>query len=204
LDGPVAEEELDAIAEMYRSRGLPLRVRLSPLADPAAVALLGTRGCVVRDFMNVYARELPPLAGAPSVPGVKIRVATEAEARLWFTRNGAEGDWAEPDGVSFMTVRCTLKEGARLFVAWVGDEPAAAGGLEVHDGVAALMAAATLPAYRGRGIHRALLDARLAAAVADGCDLAMVHTSPGTPSQRNVLRAGFALMYTAPTVIRVA
>jgi GNAT superfamily N-acetyltransferase len=180
-----------------------MRVRLSPLADPEAVALLGARGYVVNDFMNVYARDLRSLGEAPSAPRVEIRVATEVEARLWFTRNGAGGDWAEPDGVSFMTVRCTLKEGARLFVAWVGNEPAAAGALEVHEGVAALMAAATLPAYRGRGIHAALLHARLATAVAEGCDLAMVHTSPGTPSQKNVLRAGFGLMYTAPTVVGV-
>ncbi len=95
-----------------------------------------------------------------------------------------------------MTIRCTLKPGTRLFVAWVNGEPVGAGALEVHEGVAALMAASTLPPFRNQGIHAALLHARLTAAREAGCDLAMVHTRPGAASQRNVLRTGFALMYT--------
>jgi GNAT superfamily N-acetyltransferase len=182
-------------------RDLPVRVRVHPLADPSLLRLLGERGYQMEDFMNVYACPLGPLDDAqPSVPGLSIRVATEEEARLWFTRSGAGGAWAAPDGVTFMTIRCTRKAGARLFVAWLDGEPVGAGALEVHAGVAGLMAASTLPAFRRQGVHAALLRARLAAAVAAGCDLAMVHTRPGAPSQRNVLRAGFPLMYTVVTV----
>ena len=62
------------------------------------------------------------------------------------------------------------------------------------------MAAETLTAYRHQGIHTLLLQARLAAAVEAGCDLALVHTRPGAASQRNVLRAGFQLVYTDVTL----
>ena len=58
------------------------------------------------------------------------------------------------------------------------------------------MAASTLPPFRNQGIHAALLHARLTAAREASCNLAMVHTRPGAASQRNVLRTGFALMYT--------
>ena len=75
------------------------------------------------------------------------------------------------------------------------------GGLEIHNGLAGLMAAGTLPAFRKRGVHTALLYARLAAATKAGCDLAMIHTRPGAESQRNVLRAGFQMVYTVTTMV---
>jgi GNAT superfamily N-acetyltransferase len=204
LAGPVPAVELAAVQAFFHSHGLPVHVNVSPLANPSSLVLLGEHGYKLAEFMNVYARHLGPLADAPATaPGVTIRVATEEETRLWFTRAGAGGDWAEPDGISFMTIRCMLKAGTRLFVAWVNGEPVGAGALEVHEGVAALMAASTLPAFRSQGIHAALLHARLSAAREAGCDLAMVHTRPGAASQRNVLRTGFALMYTITTLAAV-
>jgi GNAT superfamily N-acetyltransferase len=63
------------------------------------------------------------------------------------------------------------------------------------------MAANTLPAFRNQGVHTALLRTRLAEAVEAGCDVAMIHTRPDAPSQRNVLRAGFQLAYTTAGMI---
>jgi GNAT superfamily N-acetyltransferase len=164
--------------------------------------LLGEREYVTQDYMNVYARQVDPLAGeSPSVPGLRIQIATADEARRWFERDDAGGDWAEPDGLAFMTIRSTLKADTQLFLAWLDGQPVGGGALEIHDGVAALMAASTLPAYRKRGIHTALMRARLAAAAVAGCDLAMVHTRPGAASQRNVLRAGFQLLYTVNEMV---
>ena len=152
--------------------------------------------------MNVYARQVDPLVQrSPLGPGWRVQTATPDETRRWFERLGAGGDWADPDGVAFMTIRCTLKSDTRLYLAWLYGQPVGGGALEMHDGVAALMAAETLPAFRKRGIHTALLDARLAAAGDAGCDLAMVHTRPGAASQRNVLRAGFQLVYTVTTMV---
>lgn len=204
LAGPITTAGLDRVEAFYRSRGVPVRVRICPLVDPSLLSLLGRRGYVVEDFMNVYARPIEPLGEAPAViSGLSIRVATEEESRMWFERQGAGGDWAEPDGVSHMKIRCTRKRGTQLFLAWSAGEPVGAGALEVHSGVAGLMAASTLPAFQRQGVHTALLHARLAAAVEAGCDLAMVHTRPGAVSQRNVLRAGFPLMYTVITLASV-
>ncbi|HRI11203.1 MAG TPA: hypothetical protein PKW35_25470, partial [Nannocystaceae bacterium] len=52
-----------------------------------------------------------------------------------------------------------------------------------------------LPAHRRRGVQSALLTHRLAAAAAAGCELAVVTTQPGSKSQENVQRLGFALLY---------
>ena len=205
LSGTVSAADLDTIESFYGSRQLPTRIRVCPFAAPAALALLGARGYRVADFMNVFARRLDTFAAdRPVVPGLRVTIATADEARLWFTRNDAGGDWTEPDGLTFMTIRSTLKADTQLYLAWLDGEPVSGGALELHDGVAALMAADTLPAFRKRGLHRALLHARLAAAAAAGCDLALVHTTPGAMSQNNALRAGFQQVYTAISMVSLA
>jgi len=204
LSGPVRAADLDAVEAFYRDRGSAVHLRLCPLADRSLIDLLGERPYRVQNFMNVYVQDLRRDAGSThSVPaGFDIRVATRPESTAWFERLGAQGDWAEPDGVAFMDIRCTLKPGARLFLAWRDGAPIGGGALEVHDGMAALMAAETLPEFRRQGVQTALLRVRLAAAVEAGCDVAMVHTRPGVASQRNVLRAGFQVAYTVVAVAR--
>ncbi len=202
---PVRSADLDGIEAFFRDRGLRTRIRACPFSDPSLFHLLGERGYGVGGFMNVFARSLDGLDGdQPALCGVRVGIAVAKEARGWFERYGAGGDWAEPDGVAFMTIRTAQKADTQLFLAWIDGQPAGGGALEMHDGVAALMAADTLPAYRKRGLHTLLLHARLTAAIAAGCDLALVHTAPGSASQNNVLRAGFQLAYTALTLVSPA
>jgi GNAT superfamily N-acetyltransferase len=59
---------------------------------------------------------------------------------------------------------------------------------------AMLGGAATLPAFRRRGVQRALIEARLAVAARAGCELAIVTADPGSSSARNVERTGFQLI----------
>jgi hypothetical protein len=61
--------------------------------------------------------------------------------------------------------------------------------------VALLAGASTIPSARGRGAQRALLNARLLHAAAQGVDLAMIVTQPESGSQRNAERAGFRPVY---------
>jgi GNAT superfamily N-acetyltransferase len=66
----------------------------------------------------------------------------------------------------------------------------------VHNGVALLAGAATLPPWRKHGAQRGLLEHRLQCAAALGCDLAMMGAAPGSGSQRNAERQGFWIAYT--------
>jgi GNAT superfamily N-acetyltransferase len=68
--------------------------------------------------------------------------------------------------------------------------------MSIHEGVALLAGASTVPEARGRGAQLALLDARLRYAVEHGCDLAMMCALPGSASQRNAERQGFRIAYT--------
>ena len=70
-----------------------------------------------------------------------------------------------------------------------------------YDGVAMLCGAATLPAFRRRGIQSLLYRWRLAIARAAGCDVAVVTTQPGSKSQANAIRQGFSVLYTRAILI---
>ena len=88
------------------------------------------------------------------------------------------------------------------FLAWAGEEPAGGGAVSLRRGVATFFSTSTRPAFRGQGVQTALIRARLAHAAAAGCDLAMVRTTPGSGSQRNVERAGFGVVYTKGVLAR--
>ncbi len=92
---------------------------------------------------------------------------------------------------------------AALILARVGGQPAATAALTVGDGIAYLADAATLPAFRGRGVQRALIEERLARARSAGCHVACSQASLASTSHRNLQRAGLFGGFTK-TVWRVA
>jgi len=198
MAAPVTPANLDQVEEFYRSRGLPSSVNLCPLAHSSLVELLGQRCYQIGNFQNVFIRPLDPAdAARPLSSEVEVTVAGLAEAERWAKVAFAPADKdTEFDWPRFMLIRAFHKPHATLFVARLSGQLAGGGVVERRDGLASLYAAYTLPAFRGQGVQTALLHARLAAAAAAGCDLATVHTTPGTPSQRNVQRAGFQLVYT--------
>ncbi|MBN6038116.1 GNAT family N-acetyltransferase [Amycolatopsis sp. 195334CR] len=81
----------------------------------------------------------------------------------------------------------------RRFLVVEDGEPIAAAGMTVHDDVAVLGGASTLPAHRGRGAQPCLLRHRLAVAAEAGCTLAVATARPGSVSAANLAAAGFTL-----------
>jgi GNAT superfamily N-acetyltransferase len=81
--------------------------------------------------------------------------------------------------------------------ATVNDELVGVASGMIHpDGdIVALFGSATLPQFRRRGIHRAMLDFRLSHARLQGCKLALITATPGSTSERNLVRHGFVSCY---------
>ena len=77
------------------------------------------------------------------------------------------------------------------FVGYWNETPAGAGGYTLAGPVARLWGAAVVPAFRGRGIYRALVRARLAEAAPRGAALALVHAEP--TSSPILRRLGFGV-----------
>jgi GNAT superfamily N-acetyltransferase len=197
--GRLDEDELAAVEEAWRARGEAVRVELSALASGEALEQLGARGYRPLAVENVLGR---PLAALPPAPA-GIEVAAAGDDAEW-RRIAVEG-FCAPDGTGGDTLPRALMErvagdlagaaGVRRFVARVDGAAAGVASLRLDSGVAQLSGATTLPAFRRRGVQTAMLAARLAAARDAGCDLAVMMTAPGTRSQANAQRQGFALLY---------
>jgi hypothetical protein len=95
-----------------------------------------------------------------------------------------------------------MAEDTHAFLVEDCGEAIAAGSLHLHGGVALFAGASTVPAFRGRGAQRAPLQARIALAVAQGADLAIMVALPGSASHRNAQRAGFQVAYSRVKVGR--
>jgi GNAT superfamily N-acetyltransferase len=82
-----------------------------------------------------------------------------------------------------------------LYLAGVDGAPAGAAVLSIHHDIGYLAAGSVLPQFRGRGLHAALIAARLIRCRERRCRVVTVGTAWGTQSQRNLQRAGFALAH---------
>jgi hypothetical protein len=129
---------------------------------------------------------------------VRLVQGNEAEHELW-AQTAVKG-WSLDVEMSDLMMEL-FRNGARKpnapsFLAELDGEPIATGSLNIHDGVALLAGASTVPEGRKQGAQLALLEARLRYAVEQGCDLAMMGALPGSGSQRNAERQGFRIAYT--------
>lgn len=87
-----------------------------------------------------------------------------------------------------------------IVMAMVDGQPAGCGSLHVADGVGWLGGAATMPAFRRRGVQATLVAHRLQMALDLGCDIAAATAVPSGASARNLVRLGFHLVQTQVVV----
>jgi GNAT superfamily N-acetyltransferase len=124
------------------------------------------------------------------VNGSERNLWAETAARGW-------GEFAQFTRLLGDVIRVTAAdEESVCFLAEFEGEPIATGSLSIQEGVALLGGAITVPEWRRRGAHRALLANRLLYARETGCDLAMICAEPGSTSHRNAERQGFRTAYT--------
>lgn len=188
---PLSEEELIGVEAFL---GSPTVLELSPAADPSLWSLLASRGYRLQHFQQLWSRSLLDLAVRP--PSALIRIAEPREADL-YNRVVSAG-FLERDDVQTLEppFRVSLEvPDAWGFLAFVDDQPAGGGMLGIVDGVALLSGSSVIPRFRGRGLQKALIWARLAFAQALSCDRACASTAPGTASQRSYEACGFRAAY---------
>jgi ribosomal protein S18 acetylase RimI-like enzyme len=210
---PLPDAELAQIEQGYAARRAPAQFEVATYAEPALTNSLIARGYQLTGFEIVLARALDePLA--PSPENVKVRCAEARERERWIevlVDGGlvpAAGETPpQHDAFDRAAIEGAYKDmsGSAAVVPWLAlldDHIVCGAGLAVHDGIAQLCGAATLPAFRRRGVQNALLTARLTAARANGCELAVVTTQPGSKSQQNAQRVGFSPLYARAIWVR--
>jgi ribosomal protein S18 acetylase RimI-like enzyme len=146
--------------------------------------------------------DLPAFPAVPEVMQVRQQRSGEDESGAWLevvaagsTHPDTQGvPWHEefPRDVIIEVERDMATAGLVVRYAALHEGILVGGGtMRIADGIAQLTGAGTAPAHRRRGVHTALLSARLADATAVGCDVAVITTQPGSKSQQNAQRRGF-------------
>jgi ribosomal protein S18 acetylase RimI-like enzyme len=210
LNGPVTEDDMAAMENFYRAHNAPINIETCPLADPSLLKLLNERGYRPIEYSNVLVRELTSNDSRvwPDRPDLTKKVQVrrpaddEAESYSLLVMKGFFENAEIPPELLDTFKSVFAAAGAYFFLAEIDGISAGGGMMSIHQGVASLGGAGTLPEFRNRGVQQALLLARIALAAESGCDLAMVATSPGSGSQRNVERLGFRVVYTRTKFLR--
>jgi hypothetical protein len=173
-----------------------LELMPAPGFEELAAALAEAGGRQV-GFLAMSERDLPARPAGPLPAGVTIQVVgsdVEDFARVLPAGHGVPDDHREA------AIRRTREHagipGARLYLARVDGEPAAAAVLFLAPPIAYLANASTLEPHRRRGCQTALIQRRLADGAAAGCSRAAVITEWGSQSHANVAGAGFRGAYT--------
>ena len=214
FDGVPEPAELDAVEQAFAAHGSPTQVELAHLADPEIGELLTSRGYRLESFENVLGRPIDASEHTLDLPDVTIRNSPDDELDTWIAVMSEAVATPDTDGVPWheefprdvyeAALRDDADAGIRRYAA-VRDGVLAGGAeLRVVDGIAQFAGAATAPAHRRHGIQNALLAARMADAAAEGCDLAVIVTQPGSKSHQNAQRQGFHLLYTRAVLVRPA
>jgi GNAT superfamily N-acetyltransferase len=197
MEGPVTPDEVDKMEEFFRCRESAAAIDLCPHADSSFIDALANRGYRISEFTNKLVR---PVASIEASAGPPVRI-TKDDA-VW-SRTLARG-FFERDEVSALELRIfeMMFRSSTALISEIDEQPAGGGAFAVQDGIALFFSDATLPAARGKGVQPALIQARLALAAEQECDLAMASTIPGSLSQRNYERLGFQVVYTRVMLVK--
>ena len=204
LEGPVEAAGFDALEAFFFDRGEPAIYEICPFGDASLLALLGARGYRPVEFSQVLFRSLDDLASDSGPADIAVAQVAPDEAMRWseiVAQGFFEAGGAPADLVAIMASMATAA-GTSAWLATREGATAGGGALSVAQKVALFAGQSTLPEFRCRGVQGALIRAGLAAARAQGADLAAAMTLPGSGSQRNFERAGFRVAYTRLKVER--
>lgn len=195
--GEATHDQLAAIEGYFAANGAPTAHEVSPLAGVALAALLVERGYRPIEHGTVLVQ---PITDQPLPAASPLTVRTlDAASRVAWVEASVAGWASEPAIAEFIRSLAEVNvanPAMTHFLVERAGEVIGTGSLGIHDGVALLAGASTIPSARGLGAQTMLLAARLAAARAQGCTLAVIVATPGSASQRNAERRGFRVAYT--------
>jgi ribosomal protein S18 acetylase RimI-like enzyme len=200
LDETTADAAIAAQIARFGSLGADFEWKLYTHDRPANLAdrlvAAGFRPGPEEALMVADAAELPTEVALPD--GVRLLDVTDAEGVRLIVRAHEEA-FEQPHPSLERRLLAQLAEGPDAMaavVAMAGDLPICAGRIELHQGTsfASLWGGGTAPAWRGRGVYRALVAHRARLAIARGYRYLQVDAMP--TSEPILSRLGFVRLGT--------
>jgi GNAT superfamily N-acetyltransferase len=209
--GPLDADGIATIARHYAAHRRPACVEVyESITPPALLAALTAAGFT--DSGHGYESHLLETERPVdvSIAGASVRRCEPAEYRRFaeLVRDGFGFDDGGAVGafVADLTVSGLQMMGANggAFIASAEGEDAGTGELVLTDRVAGCYSGTVAERFRGRGIQKALIAARIEAGLARGKRIFISQTDPDSPSGHNLHDLGFRTLYRATWFTRPA
>ncbi len=203
LAGNASEGDVDEAIASLEGAGLKTWVlQVAPTAT-ALAAIAAARG--LAPHPRPWVKFARPPEAAEAATDLDISPAGAGDAAGFGAVFCAA--YGAPPGLAPWVAALVGRPGWRCFVARDGVRAVGIGALFLGAGLGWLGFAGTLPSYRGRGVQGALMAARIAVGIAEGCRGFVIETGaplPGeaSPSFRNIVRGGFREVYRRPNLWR--
>jgi GNAT superfamily N-acetyltransferase len=186
------------VVEFFNARRVPARLRIVPDGFTAEQAdALGTLGLRHVGFHTILWSPLPLPSGPPASVDIReVSTLPEMDAHI-DVQLGVYG--VPPDVIDRLRpLRRTWlgSTGRRFYLAYVDGRPAAEAALYWRADLAYLESAGTLPAYRRRGLQRALIHRRVTDATKLGCRIIIGGADFENESRDNQMACGLSVAYT--------
>lgn len=190
---------LDEIFSFYENRSIAFRIEVTPQnSSEHLFRKLTDKGYYQSGFHSSFLKSSSKISKASLSPKIEIRPLQKDEfdlfAAIYVNAFGLPSFIQE--GVKHNNEILYDVPGWEFYLALRHNVPVGIGVLYVEGKLASLAAAATLPAFRGIGVQRALLQKRIENAVERGAKYITSEAAFGSGSHRNMEREGLKLAYT--------
>lgn len=200
LDTRVSNADVEALEAYFRTNQIASEIEICPFTDPDFLNLLNDRHYRLSDFTTAYIHPLDKIQSPPNVnPDIVVDPINSTQNDIWVQ---TVMDISPHDETTDTRLAQTVthREHTTCFIARLDGKAVGASALSIRDGLATFYFTATRQAYRNLGVQTAMIQARLAYAQAQGCEMAFATTIPGNHSMRNIMRAGFSIAYVRCTM----
>ncbi|WP_339148866.1 MULTISPECIES: GNAT family N-acetyltransferase [unclassified Sutcliffiella] len=192
-------DDLEEIVEFYSSRGISARFEVTPgNASTNLFRKLSAMGFFQSGFHTALYRnldELPRFGGGNTIQIEEISLEDFDIFGELYTKGFGMPN-AFKDFVTANNRVLAESKNWTFYLALVDREPAGIAVLFRKNGVATLAASATIPDFRNKGVHTALLQKRIQTAIDEGCQYIIGQAAFCSVSQKNMERAGLKVAYT--------
>jgi GNAT superfamily N-acetyltransferase len=192
--GDMAAAELvnKVLAELWHQDATQVHWQIGPRYSPAGVdRVLADLGASVHETIDICGYSLDHASPVDSLSqGASARPVHTRDDVAQYERTSAQA-WGYPPPSEEDIDRAFEGSTAGYFIGCWNGTPAGAGGYTLVGDVARFWGTAVVPEFRGRGIYRALVHARMTDARKRGAKLALVHARP--TSSPILQRLGFAV-----------
>lgn len=186
--------QIESIEHFYRALSHPhVDIELCPLVGIDLPTALSEREYNVCEWNNVSYIDISRYSPLLNTSSYKVSEVPSSQLKQWA--NKVALGFGHVHAQEQFYHYASLKQ-VSAFAVYEHNEIIAGASIAIHNDFADFGVTSTLAPYRGKGLQKLLIHARLQHVAGLGIPIAIVTTEPGSISDLNIQKAGFRCAYT--------